>query len=126
MVTLISAPRLVLLALLAALALGAGCAVGEGTNPAGGGPGTTASEQPTGGTGTQTPGTQAPATLYGGQATSSTSGTGGQDGGAAPTGAPHTGAGGTAQGVNLVLLALGGLIAAGGAVTLALRRRCVG
>ncbi len=124
MVASISAPRLVLLALLAALALGAGCTVGEGTNPAGGGPGTTASEQPTGGTGTQTPGTQNPATPYGGQATSSTSG--GQDSGAVPTGAPHTGAGGTAQGVNLVLLALGGLIAAGGAVTLALRRRCVG
>jgi hypothetical protein len=47
----------------------------------------------------------------------------GQDQGIPPVGGPGTGAGGTAQGVNLGLLTLGALIAAAGAVALTRRQQ---
>lgn len=122
MVTSINTRRLALVGL-SALALVTGCTGPQGANQAGDGADATASEQAT-----SSP--AAPATPGGSQDSGVVilppSAVGDQDSGPAPSGGAQTGAGGTAEGVNSTLLALGGLIAAGGAVALALRRRALG
>jgi hypothetical protein len=121
--TSISASRFAVLALLTAVVLGTGCTVGNGRIP-GGGIGTTPGQQTTGGI-TSSP-TPTPSPTIGQPTTPPYGATGDQDRGTVPSGGTRTGAGGTAQGADLMVFLLGGLIAAGGAVVLVLRRRALG